>query len=245
MRIILLGTGEAFDENWANTSALVHAESTILLDCGYSIPAAVWAYGGSADLLDAIYITHAHADHYFGVPPLLVRMYEDKRTRPLTIISQKDVLDRVWALMELAYPGTRDRLRFPMERVEVSADRELEWREFRLRFAPSRHSISNLAIRIEHGGKAFCYSGDGMFTDAGRELFANADVLLHEAYSFDASPAHADIPRLIEMAEQCGVKRLVLAHIRRDLRKDEARLGALSSGTALRVARPGDEFVLG
>ena len=244
MRVVLLGVGEAFDENHGNTSALVRAESTVLLDCGYAAPFQLWRYDASPDLLDAVYITHAHADHYFGLPPLLVRMWEDGRTRPLTLISQPAVLERIWQLMDFAYSGLKERLTFKVERLEVSEGFDLNWREFRMRFAPGLHSVTNLAIRMDYQGRSFCYSGDGMFTEQGRTLFSGADLVLHEAYSFEPSPVHADIPRLISMAEECGIQHLVLTHVQRHVRKDGARLATLRSTTRLTLAHALDEFVL-
>jgi len=109
--------------------------------------------------------------------------------------------------------------------VPASAGASVRWREFDLRFAPSRHSVPNLAVRIETSGRAFAYSGDGQFTPAGRDLFANVDVLLHEAYSFDPHPNHGDIEGVITMAREAGVRRLLLTHLNRTTRvRDRARI---------------------
>jgi ribonuclease Z len=242
MRIVLLGAGEAFDKTLGNTSALVVDESTILLDCGYAAPFQVWRYNPSPDLIDAIYISHAHADHYFGLPPLLVRMWEEGRRKPLTLISQRHVIEQIWQLLDLGYVGVRDRCEFPIETIEAVHEHEIEYREFRMRFAPGQHSVPNLAVRMETSGKAFCYSGDGMFTDDSRLLFTGADVLLHEAYKFEESATHADIPRLIAMAEEIGVKHLVLTHVQRSVRKHDTRLYCLHPKVRFSVATPVDEF---
>ncbi len=242
MRIVILGSGEAFDETLGNTSALVTSESAILLDCGYAVPFQVWRHDPAPDLIDAIYISHAHADHYFGLPALLARMWEDGRRKPLTIISQRQVLDQIWKLLDLGYVGLRERYQFALERVDVSPRHAFSFREFEMRFAPATHSVTNLAVRLESAGRAFCYSGDGMFSDEGRELFQDADLLLHEAYSFAESPVHTDIPRLLEMAQQAAVKHLVLTHVQRAVRKDDERLQSLESSVRLTVARPGNTF---
>ncbi len=244
MRIVLLGAGEAFDETLGNTSALVVNESTILLDCGYAAPFQVWRYNPSPDLIDAIYITHAHADHYFGLPPLLVRMWEEGRKKPLTLITQKPAIEQFWQLLDLGYTGMRSRFQFPIETLQVSKGHEVSYREFRLRFAPGQHSVTNLAVRMETGGKSFCYSGDGMFTDEGRKLYSGADLLLHEAWKFEPSKVHGDIPSVIAMAEEASVKHLILTHIQRSVRKHDARLQSLDSKVRLTLATPGAEFEL-
>lgn len=242
MRIVLLGAGEAFDETLGNTCALVFAESRVLLDCGYAAPFQVWSYDASPNLLDAIYVSHGHADHYFGLPALLTRMAEEKRSKPLTIISQGQVIAQIRQLLELGYAGVTKRLPFAIDAVEVSPQHPTPYRDFEMRFAPTLHSVSNLAVRMETAGAAFCYSGDGMFTPESRALFSGAGLLLHEAYMFEESPVHADIPRLIQMAEDAKVQHLVLTHVQRTVRKEEPRLNSLKSGVRLTLATPGASF---
>ncbi len=240
----MLGAGEAFDETLGNTSALAAAESTVLIDCGYAGPFQVWRHDSSPDLIDAIYISHAHADHYFGLPALLARMWEEGRKKPLTLISQASVLDQISQILELGYVGLRKRFEFPIETVEASPGKEVTYREFKMKFAPTIHSTTNLAVRMETSGRSFCFSGDGMFTNESQALFKGADLVLHEAFSFEQSPVHADIPRLIQMAEEAGVKHLVLTHVQRRVRKDDARLHGLQSKISLTLATPGDSFTL-
>lgn len=230
MQVQILGCGEAFDENYTNTSVLLTGPFTLLLDCGYSAPAPLWRAFPDHSAVDGIYISHAHADHYFGLPPVLGRMWEEKRTRPLTILSQGPVLEQIRQVLELGYSGLAKRFEYSIEYLPVSPAESLQWRGAQLRFAPTVHSASNLAIRVESAGRAFCYSGDGMFTDESADLFAAADLLIHEAYSFERTPVHADIDRLIEMATRKHVRHLAFTHMQRSLRLDPDRI----RGTILR-----------
>src|SRR3954451_2968010 len=225
MRYLLLGVGEAFDAPLGNTSALLTAESRLLLDCGYAVPASLWAHDGDPDFLGGIYISHAHGDHYFGWPPVIGRMWESGRTKELAIVTQPPVFDKMRNAMELAYPGILAACKFDLRFVPAAVGARLQWREFALGFAPSTHSVPNLAVRVETGGRSFAYSGDGQFTPAGRDLFTAADVLLHEAYTFQPHPNHGDIQGVIAMAGEAKVRRLLLTHLNRDTRRrDRARI---------------------
>lgn len=225
MRYHLLGVGEAFDAPLGNTSAILTAESRLLLDCGYVVPAALWEHNGDADFLDGIYISHAHGDHYFGFPPVIGRLWESGRTRELAIITQEPVFQKMKDAMELAYPGILAACKFELRFLPAAPGGALRWREFELRFAPTTHSVPNLAVRIESGGRTFAYSGDGQFTPASRELFAGVDVLLHEAYLFEPHPNHGDIEGVIAMAREAGVRRLLLTHLNRTTRvRDRHRI---------------------
>jgi ribonuclease BN (tRNA processing enzyme) len=240
--LTVLGCGEAFDERYTNTSLLLRAEGkTILLDCGYSAPAPLWNAVADPDAIDLIYISHAHADHCFGLPAVLGRMWEDGRRKPLVILSQPPLLAQMRDSLEAGYPGLRARFQFAIEYRDALSGRNVAWEGMQFGFAPTRHSVTNLAIRVEAGAGRFCYSGDGQFTEESRALFTGANLLVHEAYSFDPSPIHGDFPGVIRMAAGQSVARLALVHIKRNVRREQSdRIGALDAT----VPEPGDRLTL-
>jgi ribonuclease BN (tRNA processing enzyme) len=224
MEALVLGCGEAFDERLPNTSVLVRAPGgTALLDCGYSVPPRVFETT-APDEIDLVYISHAHADHYFGVPAVLGRWWEDGRRKPLTILSQPAALDQIKDILEYGYRTLAARFAFPVEYRAARAGRTEELLGARFDFAPTRHSVANYAVRIESGGRVLCLSGDGMFTDASAALYAGAGLVLHEAFSFEPSPVHTDIDALLAMAGDRGVKRLALTHVQRSVRRSPERI---------------------
>jgi ribonuclease Z len=242
LEVTVLGCGEAFDERYSNTSLLLRVEDkTILLDCGYSAPAPFWNAVADPDAVDLIYISHQHADHCFGLPAVLGRMWEDGRKKPLVILSQPPVLARIPELMEAGYPGLKARFQYAIEYREAAPGQCVRWEGMEFDFAPTRHSVSNLAIRVAADGKKFCYSGDGQFTDESRALFAGAGLLIHEAYSFDPSPIHGDFPGVIQMAAEQNVSQLALVHISRKVRREqEERVGKADAV----IPEPGDRLAL-
>jgi ribonuclease BN (tRNA processing enzyme) len=219
MEALVLGCGEAFDETLPNTSILVDFGERLLLDCGFTVPPEFWRALPDTNALDAIWVSHGHADHFFGIPALLARMWEDGRTKPLILISQAEVLERIPQAVELAYPALAQRFGFQIEHRIAKPGSTLHLGAATLHFAETRHALPNLAIRIEAEGRALCYSGDGMFTEASRALYRGASLLFHEAYQFEESPTHADIPSLLDMAHTEQVGRTGLVHIRRALRR--------------------------
>src|SRR5581483_12001480 len=242
--IQVLGCGEAFDDRLPNNSYLVRAGGRVLLlDCGYSIPHRLWHVERDDSVVDLIYISHAHADHYFGLPAVLGRMWEQGRTKPLVILSQHPLLQEIRDLMEAGYRGLAARFGFPLEFMAAKPGAKVEWQGMTFDFAPTRHSVSNLAIRISHGEKSICYSGDGAITDEARRLYNGANLLIHEAYSFEPSPVHADIEDVIGTARTQQVKRVALTHIQRELRRDLARVqeaAAREREVEVSIPEPGD-----
>jgi ribonuclease BN (tRNA processing enzyme) len=240
---VVLGCGEAFDESLPNTSLLVRSGGVkVLLDCGYSVPRELWRVEADPSAIDLIYISHAHADHYFGLPPLLGRMWEEGRTKPLVIMSQQAVLDSIAETLEYGYRNLRERFLYPLEFRPVEAGTAAEFASMTFRFAPTIHSSSNLAMRIETRGHALCYSGDGDLTDASRELYRDADLLFHEAFSFEESPVHANVAGVLHGAAQAGVRRVALVHVQRSLRREGVKLFGAMLAAEVRciLPQPGD-----
>jgi len=245
MRATIIGCGEAFDERLPNVCILVEScDTKLLLDCGYSAPPEIWKTVPAPGAIDAVYISHGHADHYFGIPALLGRMWEEGRTKPLTVFSQAYVLDCLPQALELGYKGLPGKYKFPVQYRAVEAGRRVEFAGLALDFAPSRHAAPNLAVRITSGGGALCYSGDGMFTDAGRALYSGAALVIHEAYSFEPSPVHADIASLAALAPEAGIGKLALVHVQRGVRLSAKKILDVVNGSGGRLALPdpGERF---
>lgn len=230
MKIICLGVGEAWDII-PNNSYLVSSKSgktVMLLDCGFSIPPALWKHDADPNLLDAIFISHPHADHYFGLPALLGRMWQDGRKKPLTVICGKGMKKQILAVVDAGYQGLMERhvnAAFPLTFTEVAPSQKTSFQEFKLDFAPTIHPVPNLAIKIQCDKKALCYSGDGQYTPPSEALYQNAGLVIHESFTWDAPvEGHGQMKELLIMAKRAGVKRIAFTHIRRDVRKQLAMI---------------------
>jgi ribonuclease BN (tRNA processing enzyme) len=225
MKIIFLGVGEAFDENIPNNSHLIITEKTkMLLDCGLTAAPQVWKFNPDQSFLDAIYISHWHADHYFGLPGLLLRMFEvgeAGRTRPLTIISRKGFKNQFDRLMDLAYLGFREKFKYEIQIIEVDEGKDIEFNDLKLSFEETVHSGENLAVNVSDGQNTMAYSGDGS-PMAGSDFYKDLDLLILETYLYNKEIiGHSSIVSAIKFAEDNKVKCLALTHINRDFRKNE------------------------
>ena len=260
MRICFLGVGEAFDEHYPNTSLLVSIPSPdsgfhMLLDCGFTVPAAYYRHAPedarSGSGLDAIWISHFHGDHFLGLPLLLLRFWEEGRTRPLTIVGQAGVEEKVWAACELAYPGFRPRLRYPVRFQEAASGQVIEVAGARWSFALGDHSVATpcLAVRLDCDGGAVMYSGDGRPTLATAELARDVDLLVHEAYGLEPdTPGHGGVPGCLDMARDVRARNLALVHVNRRVRRESAgeirAMLARVMGEHAFLPEPGDVMTL-
>lgn len=236
--ITLLGVGEAYDANEANSAALVEAAGfTLLIDCGHSAVPAIWRRCTDPDMIDTIYLTHHHADHVVGLLPVVERWISEKRRRALTILTTPRGIDQLRRLFTAGFIPLDGTTPFPITLRPAAETARLG--PFALTVAPTTHAVPNHAIRLELDGSRLAYSGDGRPTAQSLALYADADLLLHECYVPDRSdlPYHCDLPTVRAIV---GPPRIGLYHIRagdRDAMKariaDDPRLFVPDAGAQL------------
>jgi ribonuclease Z len=245
--LVFLGTGEAFDPKLPNTSLLYRGALCLLLDCGYSVPHALWSVTQDPNLVDAVVISHGHADHCFGLPALCVWMRERGRSRPLRVLGGAGVGEWLGRLLELGFPGAcaPDRC-FPIEALELVPGRKTELGPVCLSVAPSSHSLSNLAVRVEEGERVLCYSGDGAPTASTRELYRGASVLVHECcHVAEVTAGHATLEQVLRLADDACVDRTYLVHVASEERSTLARtLASRAGGRRVFVPEPGERVAI-
>ena len=222
MKIIFLGVGEAFDKDLPNNSHLIVTDKTkLLLDCGFNIPQQLWKLSEDPNFLDAINISHSHADHFFGLPAVLLRMWEGGREKDLTIICQKELKDLFEDFMDIAYKDFMKKFKYKINLIESKDGGNIEFQDLKLSFEKTIHSGENLAIKVSDGKNAIAYSGDGLPMADG-SFYTNLDLLILETYQYDKEIiGHSLIVSAIAFAEKNKVKCLALTHINRDFRKND------------------------
>ena len=87
IRLVLLGTGAAAPTRTRNVSslAIVLDGRTLLFDCGEGTQHQLQRSSVHSGSIEAIFITHLHGDHLFGLPGLLASLGLNGRTAPLTL----------------------------------------------------------------------------------------------------------------------------------------------------------------
>lgn len=213
MRITLLGVGEAFDPTEPNSSALVEQDGfTLLIDCGHSVVDRLWRARANPEAVDAVIITHHHADHVLGLPPVLNRWSWEGRQKPLLILTTQTGSEQIRGFLELLRIETD----FPLRYADPADTPNLG--PFRLAVAPTQHAVPNRALRLESEGRRFAWSGDGRPTDAARALYSECDLLMHECFEPEVAPnlpTHCDLPTVRSIE---GPGRIGLYHVREGCR---------------------------
>lgn len=113
MEIVFLGTSSGTPTKMRNVSGvavkMVSSKIWCLVDCGEGTQHQILHTSLSLNSLQAIFITHLHGDHCYGLPGLLASAATQGRTEPLIIVCPAAVRDFILATQQttqltLSYP---------------------------------------------------------------------------------------------------------------------------------------------
>lgn len=117
LQVYFLGTAGALPTTQRNPPCIMirHGADTLLFDCGEGAQQQMMR-ARCGFTVNAIFITHWHADHFLGIFGLVQTMSFNGRTEPLIIYGPDWVHEFVGVLKTVA----RFNLRFPLEAVELA-----------------------------------------------------------------------------------------------------------------------------
>lgn len=213
-RLTFLGVGDAVHPMGGTTSLLYRGSQIWLIDCGPAIASVALRALAHPDELDAIWVSHQHADHCFGVPTLLLMLRLARRKKPLDLLSGPGGVSVIRNLLETAYPGAfRASKCYSINFKEVRPEQSLVTNGLKLSTARTQHSVACHALRIEDRGHSLCFSGDGKVSPASLELYRKADLVVHECqFAETANTNHCRLADLEPLVGATNVRRLALVH---------------------------------
>ena len=182
----MIGTSDAFGAGGRRQSAylLRSASGALLMDCGQTTLSGLATLGVPRDEVDAIAVSHFHADHFGGIPLfLLATLYQDRRSRPLVIAGPRGIEARVrQAAQGLGHPLEPHRFEYPLRFVEFASGAPTDLGVARVRAFETHHSPEACphGFVVESGAQRIAYSGDTGWFDGLPQQVAGADLFLCE-----------------------------------------------------------------
>ncbi len=169
--------------------------------------------------LDAIVVSHMHADHFFDLVPFRYAMKYGPIRRaqriPLWLPPGGSAsLDALRRAVSTDAPATFFDEVFAVG--EYDPRQGLLLGDIRLDFAQTRHFVDTFAVRAARGGASVVYSADTAPCEAVVNLARDAAIFLCEAalgLSTEAGErGHTSASEAGKMARKAGVDRLALTH---------------------------------
>jgi ribonuclease BN (tRNA processing enzyme) len=221
-RLVVLGSCGAWPEAGRACSgfALEHDGFRVVLDLGYAtLPRLLAVLGSSVgDGIDAVVVTHHHADHAIDLHGLFrARWFGRRSAAPLPLYAPADVLDQVTAL-EDGDAATVSRV-FDWHPLPAPA---YQLGPFRLESWALPHFVPNSGVRPSTPGLVVAYTGDTGPDAALSDLGRDADLYIMEASDRDQQDSTPPAPNGRRMhlsareagqaATAAGARRLLLSH---------------------------------
>jgi len=224
MKVTFVGSGDAFGTGGRfNTCFLVqHSSGAFLIDCGASSLVAIRKLRVDPNLVDTIFVSHLHGDHFGGVPFFLLdaQFYSRRRT-PLTLVGPRGFQTRLTEALEVFFPGSsKTNPKFDLSVVELDAGLERTFGSVQLLPFLVSHECGAppFALRLACDGKIIAYSGDTEWTENLISAARSADLLIAECLTFDKPiKFHMSYSALRPNLDRIGAQRVVLTHMGPDM----------------------------
>lgn len=217
------------------------------MDCGPAMASVAFRALAEPNMLDAVWISHQHADHCFGLPTLLLMLRLARRSKPLELLGGPGSTAIIRQLLDMGYPGAfRSTKCFPINYREIEPSQSIYFDGLRLSTAQTQHGVACHALRIDEVGHCLCFSSDGKLNNATLELYREADLVVHECQSADiANVNHCRLDDLQPLFSAANVRRLALVHCSIHERAAVAERSRLLFGARAFMPEPGDTLQLG
>lgn len=214
----MIGTGSAFAKKYNNNNALIRAgEFTLLVDCGVTAPRALDQLGLEPNKINAVLITHLHADHVGGLEELAFRSKFTYAIKPHLYIARQ-LVQPLWenslkAGLEQPADGLNQLESYfevhPLDEGEaVTLHPGLDLEMLQTQHIPGKASFS-----LIFNGKLF-YSSDMIFQP---ELLQHlveqrgVETIFHDCQLEESGAVHATLAQLLTLDE--GIRsRINLMH---------------------------------
>jgi len=241
MRLTVLGKSPAWqDADGACSGYLLQdGDTRVLLDCGNGVFGKLRKFVDYVDV-DAVVISHLHADHFIDLVPYSYALIHAPRQQPVPVPPWPGT-DCPACPQLIAPPGAAKTFRRVVgawgneelieqafDLKEYSAGMAVEVGPFRFSFSAMPHFIDSYAISVTsgNGGGRLAYGADSRPAEELVEFARGAELFLVEATlprpERTGVRGHLTAEEAGEHGREAGVERVVLTHISDELDQDQA-----------------------
>jgi ribonuclease BN (tRNA processing enzyme) len=264
LRVTVLGKSPSWqDAGGACSGYLVEEDSTTLLvDCGNGVFSKLRMHCDYIDV-DAVVISHLHADHFLDLVPYAYALTYAPRQQPVPVdrwpgtdtparpILYAPLGARTTFRRVVGSWGNEDLIEKAFDLREYDGTEPVGIAPFNLTFHAVPHFCTTHAIDIAstNGGGRFTFGADSRPTDELVEFAHDTDLLLVEATlprpERDGVRGHLTPGEAGDHARRAAARRVVITHISDELDEDHAREEASKAfGGPVEVAHEGDVYTV-
>lgn len=242
--VVFIGTSDAFGAAGRRQSCtFVRGPSGgLMFDCGGTTLSGLNELGIERGEVDTIVLSHFHADHFAGVPSMLIAMlYEDQRSEKLRIAGPPEVEARVRAACDALGHPLEDRLWcFKTEFTVLEPDKPTRLGPVDVVGFQTHHNpeANPQGYVVTVGDKRVGYSGDTGWFDALPDLVKGVDLFVSECTQVTPGyEYHLSLEELVERQDQFDVGEMILTHLGSEMAKlrGQCQLPTADDGLIVRL----------
>ncbi len=226
MKVVIIGSGASWPDSIRCSPCQVVqvGNEPLMFDCGPGSAMNLMKANFGPISINRVFLTHLHMDHCLEFPSIVFQGYLLDRKTKVDVYGPPGTADYSRLLSEKVYPYAPQIVRkigkqWEVEAHETSSGLVFQTDKYRVLAAPVDHGIPTNAYRIEAKEGTVVISGDTRPSKSLIGLARGADILIHEC-SFPedmaerARQSNHSVPSEVgEVAQEAGVKRVVLTHL--------------------------------
>ena len=230
MKLTILGSGTVVPNGLRNSAGyfVELPDARIMLDCGAGTLHALARYELPWEQMTHLFVSHFHVDHIGELASLFFAFrygMKTDRQEPFTIIGPRGI-ERVMDGLKTAFGSRLFEGKFPINvRIVTPGERLDIGGGATISVAKTPHTEESLAVRIEHGGRALCYTGDTDYSEDLADFFSKADVLISECSFREPREGvrHLSIGQAARLASESNAAKLIVTHFYFDVNEAELK----------------------
>lgn len=228
MKITIFGSASGIPEKGKSQTCIgvEVGERIILLDVGEGSASSIAGEGIEVDKIEKIFISHAHVDHFIGLPMLLQYFKRKGRRKTLEVYLPAGHIGMFEKFLPFVYIF-KERLGFESKFLPLRAGKLFVFEDLSITVFPTKHlqeyvkyaelygiDISSYGYLIEEkttrdngeATKRFLFSSDLYSVEEIKSYLDELDLLVIEC-------SHIEVEDIIELASDFYIPKIVLTHV--------------------------------
>jgi len=225
--LCFIGAGDSEAMRFYNTNLLLEYDNQrLLVDCGWTAKQALHDIGLGITDIDAIFITHVHGDHVFGLERFGFESRYVHNGYRIKLFVPEPVLPFLWDEClkgSMGYSSDGKNALNDFFEVCIVYD-AFTWQGLNFMIFPTTHTRGkpSFGVRLPH---RFTFTSDTNVIEDFASLVEDDLYIFHDSYvAGDFHPAHATVGEMREAYSSALLKRIHLVHYDDAIVEHELRL---------------------